>query len=71
MGRTTNLYLLDGEGRILDCLRRIGLDDSTRRQALPGLYYQPPMPLDKANRRNCRIFRPFSRRRGRTGWQTG
>ena len=47
MGRTCNLYLLDPDGRILDCLRRIGLDDSTRRQALPGLYYQPPEPVTK------------------------
>ena len=59
MGRTTNLYLLDGEGRILDCLRRIGLDDSTRRQALPGLYYQPPMPLDKANPAELPDFQAF------------
>ena len=41
MGRTCNLYLLDGEGRILDCLRRIGLDDSAR-PALPGLSYRLP-----------------------------
>jgi hypothetical protein len=27
MGRTCNLYLLSPEGRILDCLRRIGLDE--------------------------------------------
>lgn len=49
MGRTTNVYLLSPEGRILDCLRRIGLDDSARRQALPGLYYQAPAPMEKAD----------------------
>ena len=37
MGRTCNLYLLSPEGRILDCLRRIGLDESIKRAALPGL----------------------------------
>ena len=42
MGRTCNLYLLSPEGRIIDCLRRIGLDESARRAALPGLMYQQP-----------------------------
>ena len=49
MGRTTNVYLLDEGGRILDCLRRVGLDDSAKRQALPGLYYQEPEPVGKRN----------------------
>ena len=49
MGRTCNLYLLDSDGRILDCLRRIGLDESSRRSALPGLYYQLPEPITKAH----------------------
>jgi len=49
MGKTCNLYLLDGEGRILDCLRRVGLDESSRRAALPGLLYQPPEPVTKLN----------------------
>ena len=47
MGRTCNLYLLSEEGRILDCLRRIGLDESARRAALPGLLYQKPEPVGK------------------------
>ena len=49
MGRTCNLYLLDPEGRILDCLRRIGLDESSRRAALPGLHYQLPDAVTKAD----------------------
>ncbi len=49
MGRTCNLYLLDADGRILDCLRRVGLDSSAARPALPGLYYQPPQPVQKAD----------------------
>ena len=48
MGRTCNLYLLSPEGRIIDCLRRIGLDESARRAALPGLNYQEPEPVTKA-----------------------
>ncbi len=46
MGRTCNLYLLNQEGRILDCLRRVGLDESAR-AALPGLSYRPPKPVEK------------------------
>ena len=52
MGRTCNLYLLSPEGRIIDCLRRIGLDESAKRQALPGLYYQDPEPVEKLDPRN-------------------
>ena len=47
MGRTCNLYLLSPEGRIIDCLRRIGLDESAKRAALPGLMYQNPDPITK------------------------
>ena len=47
MGRTCNLYLLSPEGRIIDCLRRVGLDESSKRQALPGLFYQDPEPIRK------------------------
>ena len=47
MGRTCNLYLLSPEGRIIDCLRRIALDSDAKRQALPGLYYQSPEPVEK------------------------
>lgn len=42
MGRHSNLILLDGEGRITDCLRRVDGDMSARRQVLPGLFYRPP-----------------------------
>jgi len=44
MGRRSNLILLDGEGRIIDCLRRVDTDMSATRQVLPGLYYEPPAP---------------------------
>ena len=49
MGRTCNLYLLSPEGRIIDCLRRIGLDESAKRAALPGLNYQEPEAVTKEN----------------------
>ena len=52
MGRTCNLYLLSPEGRIIDCLRRIGLDETTKRPALPGLLYQEPEAVTKLDPRN-------------------
>ena len=73
MGRTTNIYLLDEAGRILDCLRRVGLDDSAKRQALPGLYYQDPEPVEKRCPQGLTqadalaLWRPP----GPTGWPTG
>ena len=49
MGRTCNLYLLDPDGRIIDCLRRVGLDETSKRPALPGLKYQEPEVVAKAD----------------------
>ena len=54
MGRTCNLYLLGPDGRILDCLRRIGLDETTKRPALPGLLYQEPEAVTKLDPRNLK-----------------
>ena len=47
MGRTCNIYLLNADGRIIDCLRRIGIDEHIKRPALPGLYYQDPEAVTK------------------------
>lgn len=47
MGRRSNLILLDGEGRIIDCMRRVDADMSAQRQVLPGLYYQPPASVGR------------------------
>ncbi len=59
MGRTCNLYLLSPEGRILDCLRRIGLDESARRAALPGLNYLAPEAVTKENPALCENYAAF------------
>ena len=56
MGRTCNLYLLNPEGRIIDCLRRIGLDESARRAALPGLNYVEPEAVIKADPRGSEDY---------------
>ena len=42
MGRHSNLILLDEEGRITDCLRRVDSDMSAKRQVLPGMFYRLP-----------------------------
>ena len=43
-GRTPNIVLIDSEGIIIDCLRRIGGELSGKRLVLPGLYYHAPAP---------------------------
>ena len=64
MGRTCNLYLLSPEGRILDCLRRIGLDESAKRAALPGLNYQEPEAITKENPANPENYVNFFHKPG-------
>ena len=49
MGRRANLILLDGEGRIVDCLRRVDGDMSDSRQVLPGLFYRLPPAQEKGD----------------------
>ena len=45
MGRYANIILTDGDGIILDCLRRIDGEMSDKRMVLPGLRYRlPPAP---------------------------
>ena len=55
MGRTCNIYRLSPEGRIIDCLRRIGLDESAKRAALPGLNYQEPEAIAKEDPRTWEV----------------
>ena len=47
MGRYANIVVIGGEGRIIDCLRRVDADLSAQRQVLPGLYYQPPAAVGR------------------------
>ena len=49
MGRHSNLILLDGQDRIIDCLRRVDMEMSEKRQVLPGLFYRLPPGQEKAN----------------------
>lgn len=49
MGRHSNLILLDPEGRIVDCLRKVSQDMSSERQILPGMFYRLPPEQGKLN----------------------
>jgi len=46
MGRNANLILLDKDGRVMDCLRRVDLEQSEKHPVLPGLFYHLP-PLQE------------------------
>jgi len=47
MGRNSNIILLDHEGIITDCLRRVDMEMSEIRPVLPGLRYHLPPGQDK------------------------
>ena len=47
IGRKSNLIMLDGAGRITDCMRRADGDLSVKRPVMPGLYYQLPEPTGR------------------------
>lgn len=47
MGRNSNLILTNGDGRIIDCMRRVDFEMSEARQVLPGLFYREPPKQDK------------------------
>ena len=47
IGRKSNLIMLDGAGRVTDCMRRADGDLSVKRPVMPGLYYQPPQPTGR------------------------
>ena len=47
MGRNANLVLIDGAGRILDCLRKADPMSAPKRPLLPGLFYELPPAQEK------------------------
>ncbi len=47
IGRSANLVLTDGEGRIVDCLRRMDFAGDALRHMLPGMFYRDPPPQEK------------------------
>lgn len=49
IGVSANLILVSGDGRIIDCLRRVEGDMSEKRSVLPGLFYRFPPVSDRKN----------------------
>lgn len=47
MGRSSNLVLIGGDGRIIDCLRRMDFGGDAERVLLPGMKYRLPPPQKK------------------------
>ncbi len=52
MARHSNIILRDADDRIIDCLKRVDLEQSSRRQVLPGLFYELPPRQEKLNAKN-------------------
>ncbi|MBE6758704.1 MAG: fibronectin/fibrinogen-binding protein [Ruminococcaceae bacterium] len=53
MGRCSNAILVDGDGKIVDALKRVDGAMSTMRMILPGLRYTEPPVQDKLNILEC------------------
>ncbi len=47
MGRYSNIIFVDGEGKIIDALKRVDAEMSSERLVLPGTAYQLPPPQNK------------------------
>ena len=47
IGRSANVILVDGEGRIVDCMRRMDFGGDAQRRMLPGMIYRLPPSQDK------------------------
>lgn len=49
MGRCSNLVIIDGEGRVIDSIKRVDEDMSRERLVLPGMRYEFPPRDDRLN----------------------
>ena len=47
IGRSANVILVDGEGRIVDCMRRMDIGGDVQRRMLPGMIYRLPPKQEK------------------------
>lgn len=64
LGRMANLILRDGDGRILDCMRRLDLSSGQKRSLLPGFFYQLPPAQNKLD-----FMEPHCLETLWTGWE--
>ncbi len=49
MGRHSNVILIDGEGKVMDAIKRVDQEMSSVRPILPGIRYTEPPRQDKLN----------------------
>ena len=50
IGNSSNIILVDGDGLVIDCLRRVGGELNDKRTVLPGLkYHRPPIQVGKVD----------------------
>ena len=47
IGRSSNIILVDGDGRIIDCMRRMDFAGDALRRMMPGMIYRLPPKQDK------------------------
>lgn len=47
MGRHGNLFLLNGDGTIIDCMRHFGISENAARICLPNIAYEEPPETEK------------------------
>lgn len=47
IGRSSNIILVDGDGRIIDCMRRMDFAGEALRRMLPGMIYRLPPKQEK------------------------
>ncbi|WP_028506296.1 NFACT RNA binding domain-containing protein [Ruminococcus sp. FC2018] len=53
MGRYSNIMLVNGQGKIIDSIKRVGSDHSSVRVVLPGVTYEPPPRDDRLDLCTC------------------
>lgn len=53
MGRRSNLILINGEGKIIDSIKRVGQEMSSVRMVLPGMSYTLPPKEERLNILSC------------------
>lgn len=61
MGRHSNIIIINQDGRVIDSMKRIGLETSSVRQILPGINYGLPPSQDKLNILNDDIINIVNR----------
>ena len=47
IGRSSNIILVGGDGRIIDCMRRMDFGGDSQRRMLPGMIYRMPPAQEK------------------------